>query len=151
MEDMFYGFCDLPKQGWNTVRVKVSDLHNPYGWQLDGWDALNTLTVRAAAGLKEFIEEKVRPRVQWTIETINKNGQNPSYTANLGKLPDKLSAWNESYYTSAGGQFARGATMTADDLFFKTHFGNMRWEGGEFVQRAKPEVVMVFVKPEAIK
>jgi hypothetical protein len=151
MEDMFYGFFDLPKQGWNTVRVKVSDLHNPYGWRLDDWDAMNTLTVRAAAGLKEFIQDKVQARVQWTIATINKNGQNPAYTPNLGKLPDKVSAWNESYYKSGGDEFTKGATLTPNDIFFKTHFRNMRWEGGEFVQRAKPDVVKTFVKPEVAK
>ena len=151
VEDMFYGFFDLPQQGWNTVRVKISDLHNPYGWQLDDWNKLNMLTIRAAAGMKEELETKVRPRVQWTIETVNKNSPNPAYTANLGKLPDKVSGWNESYYKTAGEEYLEGSNLTPNDIFFKTHFKNIRWEGGEFVKRSKPYVEEKFVKPETAK
>ena len=149
MEDMFYGFFDLPKQGWNTVRIKLSDLHNPYGWQLDDWHKLNMLTFRAAPGMKQFIETSVAERVKWTIGTINKDGKNPAYTANLGKLPGKVSGWDESYYKSAGDEYTKGTPMTPDDVFVKTHFKNIRWDGGQFVPRSKPYVAENYVKPLA--
>jgi hypothetical protein len=36
--------------------------------------------------------------------------------------------------------------MTPDDLFIKTRFKNMRWEGGEVVLRSKPYIAEKFVK-----
>jgi hypothetical protein len=65
----------LPKQGWNTVRVRVSDLHNPYGWQLDDWRKLNTLTIRAAGGLKEEVEKNWLPAARRIAESQNRGGK----------------------------------------------------------------------------
>lgn len=151
VEDKFYNFFDLPQQGWNTVRVKLSDLHNPYGWQLDDWHKLNTLTIRAAGSLKEEIEKNWLPAAKRISATQNKDGKSTPYTVSTVALPDKVSGWNESYYKSAGDEYVKGTSMTPDDLFIKTRFKNMRWEGGEVVPRSKPYVAEKFVKPEAVK
>ena len=151
VEDRFYGFFDLPKQGWNTVRVRVSDLHNPYGWQLDDWHKLNTLTIRAAGGLKEEVEKNWLPAARRIAESQNKGGKVTPYTVSTVALPDKVSGWNESYYKTAGDEYTKGTQMTPDDIFVRTRFRNMRWEGGEYVPRSKPYVVEHFVKPEPAK
>jgi hypothetical protein len=151
VEDKFYNFFELPQQGWNTVRVKLSDLHNPYGWQLDDWHKLNTLTIRAAGSLKEEVEKTWLPAAKRISATQNKDGKSTPYTVSTIALPDKVSGWNESYYKSAGDEYVKGTSMTPDDLFIKTRFKNMRWEGGEFVPRSKPYVAEKFVKPEAAK
>jgi dienelactone hydrolase len=149
VEDRFYGFFDLPKQGWNTIRVKLSDLHNPYGWQLDDWHKLNNLAIRAAGGLKEDIEKNWLPAAKRVSEQVNKDGKKGAYTVSTAALPDKVSGWNESYYKSAGDEYTKGTNMTPDDVFVKTRFRNMRWEGGEYVPRSKPYMAEKFVKPES--
>jgi hypothetical protein len=151
VEDRFYGFFDLPKQGWNTVRLRVSDLRNPYGWPLDDWHKLNTLTIRAAGGLKEDVEKNWLPAAKRICEQVNKNGKKSAYAVNTGALPDKVSGWNESYYRSAGDEYTKGTDMTPDDVFVKMRFRNMRWEGGEYVPRSKPYVEERFIKPEPAK
>jgi dienelactone hydrolase len=151
VEDKFYAFFDLPQQGWNTVRVKVSDLHNPYGWQLDDWHKLNTLTIRAAGSLKEEIEKNWLPAAKRVCEQVNKDGKKSAYAVSTGALPDKVSGWNESYYKTAGDEYTKGTSMTPDDVFVKTRFRNMRWEGGEYVPRSKPYIEEKFVKPEPAK
>jgi cephalosporin-C deacetylase-like acetyl esterase len=151
VEDRFYGFFDLPKQGWNTVRVKVSDLHNPYGWQLDDWHKLNTLAIRAAGGMKEEVEKNWLPAAKRISESQNKGGMNTAYTVSTRALPDKVSGWNESYYKSGGDEYTKGTNMTPDDVFVKTRFKNMRWEGGKYVPRSKPYVEEKFVKPDPAK
>jgi len=151
VEDRFYGFFDLPKQGWNTVRVKVSDLHNPYGWQLDDWHKLNTLTIRAAGGMKEEVEKHLLPAAKRISEEQSKNGKITVYTVSTLALPEKVSGWNESYYKSAGDEYIKGSNMTPDDVFVKMRFKNMRWEGGQYVQRSKPYVEEKFVKSEPVK
>ena len=151
VEDRFYGFFDLPKQGWNTVRVRVSDLHNPYGWQLDDWHKLNTLTIRAAGGLKEEVEKNWLPAARRIAESHGKDGKASPYTVSTVALPDKVSGWNESYYKTAGDEYTKGTQMTPDDIFVRTRFRNLRWEGGEYVPRSKPHVVERFVKPEPAK
>jgi len=138
-KDTFYGFFDLPVQGWNTVHVKASDLHNPYGWQLDDWHKLNTLALRAPQGVKERLEKEMSKKVG----SGNQSGGQPP----TGNLPDKVSGWNESYYKSASDEYTKGAVLNPTDVFIKTHFRNMRWEGGEFVPRSKPYVDEPFVKP----
>lgn len=152
VEDKFYAFFDLPLQGWNTVRVKTSDLLNPYGWKLDDWHKLNTLTVRAAGGLKEGLEKDWLPAAtRISKERLSKDGAKSVYSVNTGALPDKVSGWNESYYKTAGEEYTKGTNMTPDDVFVKMRFKNMRWEGGEYVQRSKPYVEEKFAKPEATK
>ncbi len=148
VEDRFYAFFDLPQQGWNTVRVKLSDLHNPYGWQLDDWHKLNTLTIRAAGGMKEEVEKSWLPAATRISESQNKDGKITAYSVSTRTLPDKVSGWNESYYKTAGDEYTKGTTMTLDDVFFKMRFKKMRWEGGEYVQRSKPYFAEKFVKPE---
>ena len=151
VEDRFYAFIDLPQQGWNTVRVKVSDLYNPYGWQLDDWHKSNTLTIRAAGALKEDIEKNWLPAAKRISENQSKDGKKTAYILNTGTLPDKVSGWNESYYKTAGDEYTKGTNMTPDGVFIKTHFRNMRWEGGEYVPRTKPYVEEKFIKPEPVK
>jgi hypothetical protein len=151
VEDRFYGFFDLPKQGWNTVRIRVSDLHNPYGWRLDDWHKLNTLTLRAAGALKEEVEKNWLPAARRIAESQNTNGKITPYTVSTVALPDKLSGWNESYYKSAGDEYVKGTRMTPNDIFLRTRFRNMRWEGGEYVPRSKPYVAEPFAKPEPAK
>ncbi len=68
-----------------------------------------------------------------------------------GALPDKVSGWNEAYYKTAGDEYTKGTNMTPDDIFVKTRFRNMRWDGGKYVQRSKPYVEEKFVKPEPVK
>ena len=82
---------------------------------------------------------------------VNKDGKNSAYSVNIGALPEKVSGWNESYYKSAGDEYTRSTTMTKNDLIVKTRFRNMRWEGGEYVQRSKPYIAEKYVNPETVK
>lgn len=151
LEERFYGFFDMPQRGWNTVRVKVSDLHNPYGWQLDDWHKVNMLELRAGAGLKEEITKNWIPGAQRVAGLMNKDGKNSAYSVNIGALPERVSGWNESYYKSAGDEYTKSTTMTKNDLIVKTRFRNMRWDGGEYVQRSKPYIAEKYVDPETVK
>jgi len=37
--------------------------------------------------------------------------------------------------------------LTKDDVLVKTRFRNLRWEGGEYVERSKPYVREKYVNP----
>lgn len=70
------------------------------------------------------------------------------YTVNIGRVPDKVSGWDEKYYKDAGDEYTKDNMMTKDDVLVRTHFRNLRWEGGEYVERTKPYVKEEYVNPE---
>nr|MBC8481882.1 hypothetical protein [Planctomycetota bacterium] len=144
-EHAFYGFFDMPRQGWNTIRVKTSDLHNPFGWPLDDWHKLSRLVIRSANSLKHEVENNYA-RVAGA--TAKREKDNSSYTLKLGALPDKVSSWDEKYYKEAGNEYTKDNMLTKDDIAAKTRFRNLRWEGGEYIERTKPYVKEKYVNPE---
>lgn len=146
-EHAFYGFFDMPKQGWNTIRIKTSDLHNPFGWPLDDWHKLSRLILRSANSLKNQIEEDYT-RIAGNVAARQK-GKNGRYVLKLGAVPDKVSGWDENYYKEAGEEYTKDNMMTKDDVLVKRRFKNLRWEGGEYVDRTKPYVQEKYVTPQA--
>ena len=145
-EHAFYGFFDMPTQGWNTIRIRTSDLHNPFGWPLDDWHKLSRLVLRSAHSLKHQIE-KDYTRVAGNVARREK-GRSSRYVLKLGALPDKVSGWDEKYYKDAGEEYTRDNMLTKDDVLVKTRFKNLRWEGGRYVERSKPYVREKYVSPE---
>jgi hypothetical protein len=101
--------------------------------------------------LKEEVEKIWLPAARRIAESQNKDGKITPYSVSTVPLPDKVSGWNESYYKSAGDEYVKGTQMTPNDVFLRTRFRNMRWEGGDYVLRSKPYVVEHFVKPEPAK
>ena len=147
-EHAFYGFFDAPKQGWNTIRLKTSDLHNPFGWPLDDWHKLSRLHLRSAHSLKNEIEKNYAPHVANVAQRAN-DRQDKRYTVNLGAVPDKVSGWDEHYYKDAGDEYVKDNMTKKNDLLARTRFRNLRWEGGEYVERTKPYVKEEYVNPDA--
>jgi hypothetical protein len=147
-EHAFYGFFDMPKQGWNTVRIKTTDLHNPFGWKLDDWHKLSRLNLRSAHSLKNEVENSYL-RVAQHVNKLEKGRQGNRYSVNIGKVPDKVSGWDEKYYKDAVDEYTKDNMMTKNDLLAKTRFRNLRWEGGEYVERTKPYEKETYVNPEA--
>jgi len=101
--------------------------------------------------MKEEVEKHLLPAAKRISEEQSKNGKITVYTVSTLALPEKVSGWNESYYKSAGDEYIKGSNMTPDDVFVKMRFKNMRWEGGQYVQRSKPYVEEKFVKSEPVK
>ena len=139
-EQAFYGFFEMSKQGWNTIRIKPSDLHNPFGWELDDWHKLKRLNLRSAHSLKNQIEKNYAPGAA-NVAARQKDKADSRYTVILGAVPDKVSGWDEKYYREAGDEYTKDNMMTRDDALAKARFRNLRWEGGEYVERTKPYVV----------
>ncbi|RMD79336.1 MAG: hypothetical protein D6820_08450 [Lentisphaerae bacterium] len=144
-EHVFYGFFDLPRKGWNTVRISTSDLHNPFGWPLDGWEKVATLTLCAPTYLKNRITSDYA-RVAGSVAKRCQQ-QNPQYTLDLGSLPDKVSGWNERYYRHAGAEYTKDNMVVKDDLLARARFRNLHWEGGRYEAYTKPYVIKRYVKP----
>lgn len=144
-EQVFYAFIDLPKQGWNTVRIKTGDLHNPYGWPLDDWHKVSRLALMSAGRLKNQIEGDYAQRAGEVTKRMA--GSNPKYAVKLGAVPDKVSGWSEDYYQEAGDEYTKFNMMTKDDALARQRFRNLRWEGGEYVERTKPYIKEVYLNP----
>jgi dienelactone hydrolase len=146
-EHVFYAFIELPEQGWNTVRIKPGDLHNPFGWPLDDWHKLSELSLMSAASLKRQIETNYARTAGAVAD--REAGKRAQYQLNLGTVPDKVSGWDESYYKDAGDEYTKFNMVTKDDALARARFRNLRWEGGEFVERSKPYIRENYVNPEA--
>lgn len=143
-EGQFYGFFELPNKGWNTVRIKTSDLKNRFGWELDDWDKLSMIELCSAATLKKDVETRYGGEIEARLI-----GDQPKekFTLQVGRVPDKVSGWDESYYTEAGDEYTKFNMVSKDDLLARQRFRNMRWEGGEYAERTKPYVVEGYVNP----
>ena len=148
-EHAFYGFFDMPKQGWNTIRIKTAQLKNPFGWPLDDWHKLSRLQLRSANALKNQIE-KDYTRIAGNV-AARQNGKDGHYVLDLGTVPDKVSGWDEKYYKEAGEEYTKGNVMAKDDVLAKTRFRNLRWEGGEYIPRSKPYVREKYLSPPDLK
>lgn len=145
-EHAFYGFFELPKQGWNTLRIKTSDLHNPYGWPVDDWHKLSRLALMSGPSLKNLVENNYARSAR---DVAKRHGaHNRKYTVNIGKLPEKVSGWSETYYRDAGDEYTKFNMLTKDDALARARFRSLRWEGGEYVQRTKPYVPEKYVHPQ---
>jgi dienelactone hydrolase len=148
-EQVFYAFIDLPKQGWNTVRIKTGDLHNPFGWPLDDWHKISRLALMSAARLKNQIEGDYAQRAGEVTKRMAES--DPKYKLKLGAVPDKVSGWSEDYYQDGGDEYTKFNMMTKDDVLARQRFRNLRWESGEYVERSKPYVKEVYQNPVANK
>ena len=137
-ENLFYGFLDLPEKGWNTVRIKTSDLRNAYGQPLDDWHKLSSLTFCSAAYLTGQVKGNI-------AQAAKRHGSKRN--VDLGQLPDQVSGWSEDYYTDAGEAYTEVNTFTRDDVLARARFRNLRWEGGSFVERSKPYVEEAYSQP----
>ncbi len=138
-EHAFYGFFEMPKEGWNTIRIKTADLRNPFGWELDDWHKLSRLTLRSAHSLKHEVEKNYK-RVAANVAARHAAKHGNRYTVDLGRLPDRVSGWDETYYREADDAYTKDNMMTKDDALARARFRNMRWEGGTYVERTKPYV-----------
>ena len=147
-EGEFYGFFELKDKGWNTVRIGTSDLKNRFGWELDDWHKLASIELCSAASLKRDVE--TRYGAEFDPRLI---GDQPKekFKPQVGRVPDTVSGWSESYYTEAGDEYTTFNMVSKDDLLARQRFRNMRWEGGEFVQRTKPHEIEKYVSPGAHK
>ena len=144
-EGQFYGFFELPNKGWNTVRIKTSDLKNRFGWELDDWHKLSFIELCSAATLKRDVEGRYGGKVE---DRLIGGQPKEKFTLQVGRVPDKVSGWNESYYTEAGDEYTTFNMVSKDDLLARQRFRNMRWEGGEYVQRSKPNEAEKYVSPQ---
>ena len=145
-EHAFYGFFDMPKQGWNTVRIKTSDLKNPFGWQLDDWHKLSRIVIQSAHSLSHQINKDYKRIAGHAAE---RNKGKAEYRLKLGEVPDKVSGGDEKYYIDAGDAYTKDNMLTKDDVLARTRFRNLRWEGGEYVERTKPYVEEKYVNPNS--
>jgi len=145
-EHAFYGFSELPGQGWNTVRIKTSDLRNPYGWPLDDWHKLSRLALMSGPSLKRLVERNYAPAARAVAK--RQEGRQTKYVVNVGEVPDKVSGWDESYYKEAGDEYTTFNMVSKDDLLARRRFRNLRWEGGTYVARTKPYEREIYVHPE---
>ena len=145
-EGQFYGFFELPQKGWNTVRIKTSDLKNRFGWELDDWHKLSMIELCSAATLKKDVETRYGGEIEARLI-----GDQPKekFTLQVGRVPDKVSGWDESYYTEAGDEYTKFNMVSKDDRLARQRFRNMRWDGGEYVERSKPYVSEPYVNPGA--
>jgi len=148
-EQVFYAFVDLPEQGWNTVRIKTGDLHNPFGWPLDDWHKVSRLALMSAARLKNQIEGDYARRAGEVTKRMAES--DPKYKLKLGAVPDKVSGWSEDYYQDGGDEYTKFNMMTKDDVLARQRFRNLRWEGGEYVERSKPYVKETYINPNPNK
>ena len=144
-EGQFYGFFELKNKGWNTVRIKTSDLKNRFGWELDDWHKLSMLELCSAAWLKRDVEGRYGGKIE---ERLIGGQPKEKFTLQVGRVPDKVSGWNESYYTEAGDEYTKFNMVSKDDLLARQRFRNMRWEGGEYVQRTKSYEREGYVDPK---
>ena len=144
-EHAFYTFVELPKQGWNTIRIKTRDLRNPFGWALDDWHKVSRLTLMSAPSLKKKIEGDLA-RVAGSVAQRQGAGDS-KYVLNLGAVPDKVSGWDEAYYQEAGDEYTKFNMTTKDDVLARQRFRNLRWEGGAYVARTKPYEREPYVQP----
>jgi dienelactone hydrolase len=143
-EGQFYGFFELPSQGWNTIRIKTSDLKNRFGWELDDWHKLSMIELCSAGTLKRDVETRYGGKIE---DGLIGGQPKEKFTLQVGRVPDKVSGWNESYYTEAGDAYTKFNMVSKDDLLARQRFRNMRWEGGEAVERTKPYEVEKYVRP----
>ena len=147
-EGQFYGFFELSQKGWNTVRIRTSDLKNRFGWALDDWHKLSMLELCSAATLKKDVETRYGGEIEARLI-----GDQPreKFTLQVGRVPDKVSGWDESYYTEADDEYTKFNMVSKGDLLARQRFRNMRWEGGDYVERSKPYVSEPYVNPGAGK
>jgi dienelactone hydrolase len=143
-EHVFYAFIELPLEGWNTVRIKTSDLRNPYGWPLDDWHKLAILSLASPGSLKRDVE-------RWEAsakQVVKTHVSHQKFKVDAGTVPDKVSGWDESYYKKAGDEYTKLNMVEKDDALARARFRNMRWEGGELVERSKAYVREAYRNPE---
>ncbi len=146
-EGQFYKFCELPNKGWNTVRIKTSDLKNRFGWELDDWHKLSVIELCSAATLKKDVETRYGGKI---AERLIGDQPKEKFALQLGSVPDKVSGWNESYYSEAGDEYTKFNMVSKDDLLARQRFRNMRWEGGEYVERTKPYQIEKYIEPKVV-
>jgi hypothetical protein len=77
----------------------------------------------------------------------NKGKHGGRYALNLGVVPDKVSGWDEKYYRDAGDNYTKDNMLKKNDILVRTRFKNLRWEGGEYVERTKPYVKEKYATP----
>lgn len=144
-EGQFYGFFELKNQGWNTLRIKTADLKNRFGRELDDWHKLSMIELCSAATLKRDVEGRYGGKIE---DRLIGGQPKENFTVQVGRVPDKVSGWNESYYTKAGDEYTKDNMVSKDDLLARNRFRNMRWEGGEVVERSKPYEREDYVDPK---
>ena len=92
--------------------------------------------------------EKDYTRIAGNV-AIRHQGKDSRYVLNLGAVPDKVSGWDEKYYKEAGEEYTKDNVMSKDDVLVKTRFKNLRWEGGEYIERSKTYVREKYLIPQA--
>ncbi len=144
-EGQFYAFIELPEKGWNTVSIRTSDLRNRFGWELDDWDKLSMLELCSAATLKRDVETRYGGEIE---ERLIGGQPREKFTLQLGRVPDTVSGWDESYYSEGGDEYTKFNMVSKEDQLARQRFRNLRWEGGEYVERSKPYERKAYVNPE---
>jgi cephalosporin-C deacetylase-like acetyl esterase len=120
-EFRYYAYFQLESQGWNTLGMKPEDFENIYGEKLDDWHKVIVLGFEDA----EALGKKHRKRL----------GQSKGQATSTMEIPSEVSGWDSSYYHSTDAKFADENVATTGSKVGR--FRNLRWEGGEYVDRPK--------------
>lgn len=117
----YYAYFQLEKEGWNTLRMKPVDFENVYGEKLDDWHKVIILRFSDA----ESLGRDHKKRADYAK---GKGGI-------VASIPSNVSSWDSSYYQSTDKAFAvENVTVISSKV---DRFRNLRWEGGEYVERPK--------------
>jgi dienelactone hydrolase len=144
-EGQFYTFLELKEKGWNTVRIKTTDLKNRFGWELDDWHKLAMIELCSAGTLKRDVEHGYKRKID---PRLIANQPKENFELKTGSVPSKVSGWDESYYSEGGEEYTNFNMVSKDDLLARQRFRNMRWEGGEYVIRTKPYEPEKYIRPK---
>ena len=71
------------------------------------------LELCSAAWLKRDIEGRYGGKIE---ERLIGGQPKEKFTLQVGRVPDKVSGWNESYYTEAGDEYTKFNMVSKDDL-----------------------------------
>ena len=117
----YYAYFQLEKEGWNTLRMKPVDFENVYGEKLDDWHKVIILRFSDA----ESLGRDHKKRADYAK---GKGGI-------VASIPSNVSSWDSSYYQLTDKAFAvENVTVISSKV---DRFRNLRWEGGEYVERSK--------------
>jgi dienelactone hydrolase len=120
-EFRYYGYFQLKNKGWNTLRMKPQDFENICGEKLDDWHKVILLRFEDAEALGKTHQQRL--------------SQQQGKASSTMEIPSDVSSWDSRYYHSTNAKFTdENVAATGSKV---GRFRNLRWEGGEYVDRPK--------------